>query len=208
MQKTKFLSEDGYRLSIVGKNVQVTDGLRSHIVEKLGKVEHFTPHVLDINVSLDIQREAYIVMIGMKFSHYAINVHASTENMYSAIDLAIDKLFKLLRKYKSKLVDHRKKEFSAVNMKVNILESQEPEEKIINDEIESETLRQEEELFTIHRVVAKETMPLKTMTEDEATMKFEFSGDRFLIYRGEEDKKLKVIYRRDDEQLGVVEVES
>ncbi len=39
-------------------------------------------------------------------------------------------------------------------------------------------------------------------------MKMDLSGDAFLIFRSEEDRKIKVIYRRDDGDYGVIEVES
>ena len=53
----------------------------------------------------------------------------------------------------------------------------------------------------------KEIMPVKMLTQDEAVMKLELAGEPFLIYKSEEDQKLKVMYRRKDEKLGIVEIE-
>ena len=39
-------------------------------------------------------------------------------------------------------------------------------------------------------------------------MKMEITDEPFIIYRSEEDQKLKVIYRREDENYGLVQVES
>jgi putative sigma-54 modulation protein len=50
-------------------------------------------------------------------------------------------------------------------------------------------------------------MPLKTLTQDEAVIKMEISDRPFLIYRSEEDQKMKVIYRRDDHHYGLVQVQ-
>jgi putative sigma-54 modulation protein len=50
-------------------------------------------------------------------------------------------------------------------------------------------------------------MPIRTLTQDEATMKFELSGDDFLIFKSEEDLKTKVMFRRKDQNLGVIQVE-
>jgi putative sigma-54 modulation protein len=48
---------------------------------------------------------------------------------------------------------------------------------------------------------------MKTLTQNEAIIKMELSGDQFLIFRSEEDRKLKVIYRRSDDHYGIIAVE-
>jgi putative sigma-54 modulation protein len=45
------------------------------------------------------------------------------------------------------------------------------------------------------------------LTMEEATMRIDLSGDNFLVYRGEEDQKIKVMYVRRDKTLGVIEVQ-
>jgi putative sigma-54 modulation protein len=143
----------------------------------------------------------------MNFIHFHIKVKASTDNIYSAIDKASDRVVSLVRRYKTKLQSHRAKHVSTVDIHVNVIKPLNDEVKIINDEIEAENARQKEDMLTLHQVVAKETMPLKTLTQEEAVMKMEITEDPFLIYRSEEDQKLKVIYRRDDENYGLVQVE-
>ncbi|HEX2583412.1 MAG TPA: sigma 54 modulation/S30EA ribosomal C-terminal domain-containing protein, partial [Chlamydiales bacterium] len=79
--------------------------------------------------------------------------------------------------------------------------------KAINDDIEAENALREENRFKLHEIVAKETMKLKTLTQDEAVMKMEIAEEPFLIFRAEEDQKIKVIYRRKDENYGLVQVQ-
>jgi len=93
-------------------------------------------------------------------------------------------------------------------MTVNVLH---PESEVdqINDLIEEANLKEEEEKYKIHKVVSKETMPLKIFTQDEAVMKMELSGDPFLIYKSEEEQKMRMIYKRkEDGQYGIVEIQS
>ncbi len=59
-----------------------------------------------------------------------------------------------------------------------------------------------------HTVIKQKTLPLKTLTTEEAVMKMELSGDQFLIYKNEVDHKLKVIYRRKDENYGIINLTS
>jgi putative sigma-54 modulation protein len=45
------------------------------------------------------------------------------------------------------------------------------------------------------------------LTADEAVMKMDLSGDKFMVYKSEEDQKLKVIYRRRDGDYGLISPE-
>jgi putative sigma-54 modulation protein len=205
VDKSKFENE-GYSLEITGKNLTITDAMKNHVIEKLSKIEKFTNHILEIVVTLEVQKLAHKASIVMKFLHFRIQVHATTVDLYAAIDLSFQKLAKLIRKYKGKLNDHKAKDISSVDMSVHVLKPIDELEDI-NDEIDKANLEEELKKYKLPEVVAKESLPLKMLTQEEAIMKLELSGDHFLIYKCEEDQKLKVIYKRDEDHLGIVEVE-
>ncbi len=207
MGKADQFANEGYTIYVVGKHFQITDAIRNYVWEKLSKIERIADHIIDVTVTLDTQKLENTCSILMNFIHFHIKVKASTDNIYSAIDKASDRVVSLVRRYKTKLQSHRAKHVSTVDIHVNVIKPLNDEVKIINDEIEAENARQKEEMMTLHQVVAKETMPLKTLTQEEAVMKMEITEDPFLIYRSEEDQKLKVIYRRDDANYGLVQVE-
>jgi len=75
-----------------------------------------------------------------------------------------------------------------------------------NDEIESENQQSLINAYK-HNVVSQETLPLKTLTMEEAVMRLDLSGKNFLVYRSEEDNRIKIIYRRKDSQFGIIEPE-
>jgi putative sigma-54 modulation protein len=196
-----------YNIAIVGKNVKITPPIQKYIFEKLNKVERLTDHILDVYVTLEVQKLSHRVHILMKFFHFQIVVKADTEDMYASIDQAVGKLVALIRKYKTKLQDHHKKELSTVEMNVKIFERGADVIEEINDEIEEANLQEDQEKYKLHEVKKVETMPLKMLTQDEAIMKMELSGQHFLIYKGQEDQKIKVIYRREDDNFGVVAID-
>jgi putative sigma-54 modulation protein len=143
----------------------------------------------------------------MNFIHFHVKVGASTDNIYSAIDKAADRTVKLVRRYKTKLQSHRAKDVTTVDIHVNVIKPLYDDLREINDEILAENAKEEQERLKLHEVVAKETMPLKTLTQDEAVMKMEITDDPFIIYRSEEDQKLKIIYRREDRNYGLVQIQ-
>ena len=207
MPKTNKFANEGYTINIVGKHFELTDAIRSYVWEKLSKIERVADQIIEVIVTLDTQKLEHSCSIFMNFIHFHIKVQASTDNIYSAIDRATDKLIKLIRRYKTKMQSHRAKDVSTVDIHVNVIKPLKDDLKAINDEIEAENAYREENRYKLHSVVAKEKMPLRTLTEDEAVMKMEIADDPFLIYRSEEDQKLKVIYRRGDENYGLVQIE-
>jgi putative sigma-54 modulation protein len=73
----------------------------------------------------------------------------------------------------------------------------------INDEIETES-HTRYELHTIQKV---ESQPLKILTDEEAIMKMELSHAPVMVYRDEKDRRLKVIWRLENGNYGVIEPE-
>lgn len=196
----------GYNISIIGKSFQVTDAIWNYVFDKLAKIEHFADRIIDVTVTLDAQKLEHSCSIMMNFGHFHIKVAASTDNMYSAIDKASDRVIKLVRRYKTKLQSTRAKHLSTVDIHVNVIKPLDDNLAAINDDIAAENAREEEERFKLHEVVAKEMVSLKTLTEGEAVMKMEISDDPVLIYRSEEDQKIKVIYRRSDDNYNIAQI--
>lgn len=207
MAKNNKFENEGYTLYIQGKHIEVTDALRNYVWEKLSRIERIAEHIIDVHVVLDAQKLEKTCSILMNFIRFQIKVQAGKDNMYEAIDKAVDRVTKLIRRYKTKLQSYRSKHLSTVDIHVNVIQPLKDEISAINDEIEAENAFTEAKKLEIHKVVAKETMPLKTLTQDEAIMKMEITSDPFMIFRSEEDQKLKVIYRREDENYGLVQIQ-
>jgi len=203
---SKFEGQE-YNLSIVGKHFQITDAIHNYVFDKLSKIEKITDQIIDVHVTLDAQKLEQSCSILMNFIHFQIKVSASTGDIYSAIDKASDRAITLIRKYKTKLQSRRFKDLTTVDIHVNVIEPLKDEIKAINDDIIAANALEEEEKTKMHSVVAKDTMPLKTLTQEEAVIKMEISDDPFLIFRSEEDQKMKVIYRRADSNYGLVQVQ-
>ena len=207
--KRKF-STEGFRVEVVGKGLPITPALETYVYEKIAKVQRFSPHILDIVVTLEVQRVAHKVSFVMKFSHFKIQAHAIVDDLYAAIDKASDKLCKLIRKYKSRLEDHHKKEVVAEEEKVGEkpIKEIDVDVDLVNDLIVEETLREEAEKLRLPEVIVEGRLPLKMLTQEEAIMKLDLAGTRFLLFREEKDQKLKLLYRQNgDPKFHLVEVQ-
>ena len=198
--------DEGHTITVTGRNLLVTNAMKDYALEKLGKIERFSDRIIEIALTMDIQKLNHRVDIVMKVDHMVIKSEATSEDMYASIDKASSKLQRQLIRYRQRIQDHTAKKLAVIDMKVNILRVGEIDE--VNDEIESENSRRLIDSYGPHQIVSQEVHPLKRLTCDEAVMKMDLSGDAFLIFKSEEDHRVKVMYRRNDGNYGVIEVES
>lgn len=197
------LAEQGYNVMVTGRHVHITEGMKEHAIEKISRLEKIGDRIIDVNVTMDIQKLDQRVDILMKYGHTIIRSHASSNDMYVSIDQAVDKLQRQLKRYKNKLQDYHAKGHPVMEVPVSVWAL--PEEEEINECIESETKKQAAPQY--HRVLSHETKPLKVLNEEEAIMKMELSRDQFMLYRSEKDTRLKVIFRRSDGNYGIIQPE-
>ncbi|CCB89779.1 MAG: ribosome-associated translation inhibitor RaiA [Simkania sp.] len=203
-QTPKTFDEGEYTVSVIGKNIEITKPIRDYIEEKISKIEKITNHIIEVDVRLDVQKLNHTVDIILKFSHFRVKVGAVTENMYSAIDKAFERLQTKLLKWKSRIQDHHARGVSVTEMEINVLEHGRDEVEQINQEITDANNQKLEEQYSLPTVIKKKKRPLKHLTLDEAVMKMELSDDHFMVYRSEEEQNLKVIYRRRDGSYGII----
>jgi putative sigma-54 modulation protein len=211
VDKTKFTDEEkalGRRIHVIGRNVYVTDAMKDYAYDKLSKIERFHHHIMDIQVTMDVQKMEQTVMIIVKFDHFLIKVSASSTDMYASIDKAVEKLITKVRRWKDRIQDHHQLGRSVIDMQVNVLKKPFTDVDFINESIELANQEKENAMYQMPHIIGSDTRPLKTLTTEEAIMKMELSDDIFMLFRGEEDKKLKVIYRRPDGNYGLMLPES
>ena len=185
--------EQGYNVIVTGRHVHVTDGMKQHAVERVSRLERVGTRIIDIHVTMDIQKLMHKCEIMMKYGHTIIRSHAGTTDMYVSIDEAVNKMNKQLKKYKKRLQEHHAKDVRAIEVPVEVYAL--PEEEEVEEEV------------PLHKIVAKETRRLKLLADDEAIMRMELSGDPLMVYRSEASQKIRVIYRREDGNYGIIQPE-
>ncbi|GAB5411983.1 MAG: ribosome-associated translation inhibitor RaiA [Chlamydiales bacterium] len=199
------IGDEKYHLSIFGHQIEVTEPMREYVKKKLHHIEHLTDQIIDVAVRLEVQKIDHRAEVVMKFSHFKIVVHATTTDLYATLDKVFEKLQTKLTRWKSRMKEHHAKKSVVDQVPVKVLEQQELDE--INDQIEEENLKRMEEVMGMPRVLEEKTIPLKTLNIHEAIMKMELSHDNFMVYRCEESKQLRVIYRRRDGSYGIISAE-
>ena len=183
------------KLTISGKQMELTQGIKDNIESKLSKLDKYISPDTDVKVTVSAKkgRHKIEVTIAPKNGH-VIRAEESQENLYPAIDLVVNKLKIQLKKYKGKM-QRRHQDNQSIRF-------DSPE---INDAILEEELEDFEEVpFEIKR---RKKINVKPMSEEEAVLQMELVGHDFYIFKNDETDEIALVYKRKNGGYGIIEQE-
>jgi len=96
------------KIQITGRHLEITSALRSHVEEKLSKLDHHFDNILDLQVVLHVEKDSHFAEAKLSVPGDEIVAKAEGENMYMAIDMLRDKLDRQVVKHKQKLKSHHR----------------------------------------------------------------------------------------------------
>ena len=173
------------RYIISGKNIDVTEGLKSAIYEKIGKLErYFTPET-EVHITLSVEKERQKIEVTIPMKGNIIRAEQVSNDMYASIDMVEDIIERQLRKYKNKLVDQKQ---AAFNFNQAFMDDESTEDESIN----------------ITRV---KKFAMKPMDAEEACVQMELLGHSFYVFRNSETDEVNVVYKRKGNTYGLIEPE-
>ena len=175
------------RFIISGKNIDVTEGLRAAITDKLGKLEkYFTPET-EVIVTLSVEKERQKIEVTIPVKGNIIRSEQVSNDMYVSIDLVEEVIERQLKKYKNKIVD--KKQQAAGNFQQAYIDKDYEED----DEI---------------RIIRTKRFGMKPMYPEDACIQMELLGHSFFVFRNAETDEVNVVYKRKGNTYGLIEPEA
>lgn len=175
------------RITISGKNLDITEALRSAVEEKLSRLEkYFTPDTI-VNVTLSVTKKRYQKMeVTIPVKGHIIRAEQESNDMYVTIDLVEEIIEAQLKKYRQKLVSQQQ---SAGSFKKEF--------------IEAETAEEEEV-----QIIRSKKFGMKPMFPEDACVQMELLGHTFFVFRNAETDEVNVVYKRKDGNYGLIEAEN
>jgi len=174
------------RIKITGRNIDLTEGLKSAVEEKLNKLErYFTPDT-DVYVTLSVEKERQKVEVTIPTKGNIIRSEQVSNDMYVSIDLVEEVIERQLKKYRTKLIAKHQNAASA--FKQEFLEEQ---------SIEDEEIQ-------ITRV---KKFDMKPMYAEDACVQMELLGHDFFVFVNAETDEVNVVYKRKGNTYGLIEPE-
>ena len=171
------------QITVIGRHMDVTDALKQYAVDKFGKLEKYLPKNIQVTVTLSVVKKVHHIAEAMlKTDGLLVQAHEETEEMYSSIDLLIEKLEKRIRKYKEKLVDHKQHNRTEPESVVSV----HPDDRI-------------------PQIIKTKRFDLKPMHAEEAVMQMDLLDKEFYVFSNAASGHITVIYRRKDGNVGLIE---
>ena len=158
----------------------------------MNKIYRFFNHRDELNVRVlcKVYKDHHKVEVTIPSKHFTLRTEVADQNVYSAIDISVDKLERQIKKFKDK-----------VN---RILNEREGVEEFFNNDAQSAALEKE---YIAKNIVRSKSLKLKPMSIEEAVDQLEMVGHDFFIFLDEVKKTVAVIYVRGDGDYALIETE-
>jgi len=176
------------KFEIRGKNIEVTDALKDYTTKKLSKLKKFIDESREAQVALSLENKIHKVEVTIHLNGLILRGEEATDNMYSSIDLVVEKLEKQLDKYKTRLYRNNR----GAGLK-----------KALAEEVKQQATK--EKTTEKFNVVRTKKFALKPMDEEEAIMQMNLLGHNFFMFYNAQTQEVNVVYRRNDGNYGLIE---
>lgn len=166
-------------ITVRGKQLDVTNSLREYVEKRVGKLERYFDTPLAAQVTLSVQKDQQTIEVTMPVGSVVLRGEVSTGDMYSSIDLVVEKLEKQIEKYKTRIT----KRFRVpADAGAGLPEAE-------------------------AGVVKTKRLALKPISVDEAIMQLNLVGHDFFVFTNEATGDVNVLYRRKDGNYGLLQPE-
>ena len=174
------------KIKIFGKNIEVTEGIKGAVEEKLGKLDKYFAEETKADVTLSVNRNDQKVEVTIPVKGGIIRAEEVSEDMYASIDMVEETIERQLVKYKNKLVD-KKKSYR---------------DNFTNDYIEADYEYEDEDVV---KIVRTKSFGIKPMDAEEACIQMELLGHNFFVFLNAETDEVNVVYKRKGGTFGLIE---
>lgn len=169
------------KVQVRGKNIQVTPTLREYVEKRLGKLDRFLDNLGEAQATLVVEGDAQKIEVTIPVNGMLLRGEEATGDMYSSIDLVVEKIERQISRYKGKLNRRAGKILHEVA--------------VPDDKFEDET----------PKIIKTKRFAIKPMPLDEAIMQMNMLGHDFFVFSDAETEQVNVIYKRKDGNYGLIE---
>ena len=173
------------RITISGRNIELTEGLKQAVEEKLSKLEKFFKPDTDAYVTLSVEKDRQKIEVTIPAKGHVIRSEQVSSDMYVSIDLVEEVIERQLRKYRTKI---SAKKYAPAIFQDDFVEA---------DDAEDEEIK----------IVRTKRFGMKPMYPEDACIQMELSGHDFFVFRNAENDEVNVVYKRKGHTYGLIEPE-
>ncbi len=173
------------RFIITGKNIEVTEGLKEAVKEKIGKLDKYFSTETEAIVTLSVEKERQKIEVTIPVKGSIIRAEEVSSDMYVSIDLVEEVIERQMRRYKTRIVESKQAAAEFNKMYIDNDYEDEPEIKIVRSK----------------------RFGIKPMNPEEACIQMELLGHNFYVFANAETDEVNVVYKRKNGTYGLIEPE-
>jgi ribosomal subunit interface protein len=194
---------------VTGRHCELSDRFRSHVTEKLSRLEKHDHRIIRVQVEVEKERNPRQADRAVRLELTAfskgpvIRAEASAEDKMGALDLALDKMASQMRKAADRRRVHRERRDRVADLLDNPT--------IDDAALEGEVAERQVGPITVTGdgplVVREKTHPAAPMTLDQALYEMELVGHDFYLFVDKDTDRPCVVYRRRGYDYGVISLD-
>ena len=170
------------KLNIMAKKIQIGPSFSDYAEKKLNqKLEKFFEDEAEAKITLAEQKGQIVTELTVRAGSMIYRAEQSAVDKNDALDLAIDKIIRKIRKNKTKLGKRIK-------------------ESALSPDAFADTVEEQTE----YKVARKKTFQLRPMTAEEAILQMNMLGHSFFLFLDADEGTINVVYRREDGDYAVL----
>ncbi len=175
------------RITITGKNIELTAGLKEAVEDRLSKLEKYFAPDTEVHVTLSVEKERQKIEVTIPVKGNTIRAEQVSNDMYVSIEVVEETIERQLKKYRNKLVT-----------------KQQSAEKIFADEYLSTDYEDEDDEI---KIIRTKHFGIKPMYPEDACVQMELLGHDFFVFLNAETEEVNVVYKRKGNTYGLIEPE-
>ena len=173
-------------INIRGNKVSITNAMKEQIENKFKRLEKYfeDPSKINVHVNIKVTKDVQTIEVTIPTNKFTVRSEESHEDLYTAIDLILDKIERQIRKNKTKL-QRKYKNVEPIDFNLDWEDTEKIEE---------------------NKIVKRKNIEMKPMDEEEAIIQAELLGHDFFIFKNIDEECVSVIYKRKDGRFGIINV--
>jgi len=184
------------QISIIGKNLEITESLRKYVEKKIGRLDRYLPNnIIEGRVELTVEntraaKDSQIAQVTLRTRQTVLRAEESSADMFASVDAVFDKMQRQIDRFKGKRWSKRVEPAAAGTA-----------------QLANAVVAEEEATEERHAISRVKSFPMTPMDEDEAVEQMELLGHDFYVFYNANNNQVNVLYRRRTGDYGLIQPE-
>jgi len=178
------------QVTVTFRHIEPTEALRKYAEDKIGRLSKYLHRPMEAHVILSVLKKSHRAEINLLANGTSLFSEDETTDLYSAIDLAHDKIERQVKKLNAKRKNHQAPHNPLGGIRLQVLAPDRVDE------------------HGAPAIIRTRRIPAKPMSVEEAVMQMDLTNNEFFVFRNAQNESLSVIYRRRDGNYGLIDSEA